>query len=118
MAAPLPPDPLDDDPPQDLMLPPLEAAVEKRSVSIQGHRTSVSLEAPFWRVLKRAARARGISLGALVAAIDAARRVDRVNLSSALRLFALAEAESRAAVALSDPEATLRGPSEDPSDQL
>ena len=50
MAAPLPPAPLDDDPPQNLMLPPLEAAVEKRSVSIQGHRTSVSLEAPFWRM--------------------------------------------------------------------
>ncbi|WP_372501610.1 ribbon-helix-helix domain-containing protein [Tistrella mobilis] len=116
MAAPLPPAPLDDDPPQDLMLPPLEAAVEKRSVSIQGHRTSVSLEAPFWRVLKRAARTRGISLGALVAAIDAARRVDQVNLSSALRLFALAEAENRAVTRLSEPAPSAQSPSEDASD--
>lgn len=90
-------------------LPPLDAAVEKRSVSIRGHRTSVSLETPFWQVLKRAARARGMSLGGLIAAVDAARVVERVNLSSALRLFALAESErgmARPGGAGHDPSAT------------
>lgn len=118
MAA-LPPDPLDDDdPPQDLALPPLEAAVEKRSVSIQGHRTSVSLETPFWRVLKQAARDRGMSLGALVAAIDAARRVDRVNLSSALRLFALAEAERRGPAPRFGHEPAVQSPREDAAGEV
>jgi len=69
--------------------------VRKRSVVIAGHRTSVSLEAPFWDVLRAAAKARGLSLNALIAEIDAARPLagpGRGNLSSALRVFALAEA--------------------------
>jgi len=56
----------------------------KRSVVIAGHRTSLSLEEPFWRDLGAIARRRGQSLNALVAAIDAGRDG---NLSSALRLF-------------------------------
>ena len=51
---------------------------------IAGHRTSFSLEEPFWRDLGEIARRRGLSLNALVASIDAARDG---NLSSALRLF-------------------------------
>lgn len=62
--------------------------VSKRSVTIAGHRTSVSLEDPFWAVLGEIARERGSSLGALVAEIDAGRGVG--NLSSALRLHVLA----------------------------
>ncbi len=57
---------------------------KKRSVVIAGHRTSLSLEEPFWRDLTSVARARGLSLSALVASIDAGRAG---NLSSALRLF-------------------------------
>jgi predicted DNA-binding ribbon-helix-helix protein len=57
---------------------------KKRSVRIAGHRTSLSLEEPFWRDLAAVARARGLSLNALVATIDAGRGG---NLSSALRLF-------------------------------
>jgi predicted DNA-binding ribbon-helix-helix protein len=59
-------------------------APRKRSVVIAGHRTSLSLEEPFWRDLGDVARARGLSLNALVSSVDAARGG---NLSSALRLF-------------------------------
>lgn len=58
----------------------------KRSVTIAGHRTSVSLEAPFWDALKEIAEARGLSLNALIEEIDGNRAS---NLSSALRVFAL-----------------------------
>jgi predicted DNA-binding ribbon-helix-helix protein len=64
------------------------AGVVKRSVAIAGHRTSVSLEAPFWAELHEIARQRGRSAQALVAEIDAARAGQ--NLSSAIRVFVLA----------------------------
>lgn len=67
-----------------------EPAIRKRSVLIAGHATSVSLEPEFWDALRRIAAARGLSLNALVAEIDA-RRGAR-NLSSALRVHALAAA--------------------------
>ena len=51
---------------------------------IAGHRTSLSLEEPFWRDLGEIARRRGLSLNALVATVDVERSG---NLSSALRLF-------------------------------
>ncbi len=57
---------------------------KKRSVVIAGHRTSLSLEEPFWRDLAAVARARGLSMSALVASVDEGRAG---NLSSALRLF-------------------------------
>ncbi len=66
---------------------PPEAAVAKRSLSIAGHRTSVSLEDAFWTALSDIARARGQSLAALVAEIDRGR--GEANLSSAIRVFAL-----------------------------
>lgn len=62
--------------------------VIKRSVMIAGHRTSVSLEQPFWDALREIAEARDSSIAGLVAEIDA-RRGDG-NLSSAIRLFVLA----------------------------
>jgi predicted DNA-binding ribbon-helix-helix protein len=62
--------------------------VRKRSVRIAGHRTSVSLEDAFWRELARIAEARGQSINALIAAIDAGRGG---NLSSAVRVFILNE---------------------------
>jgi predicted DNA-binding ribbon-helix-helix protein len=61
-------------------------AVRKRSVVVAGHKTSVSLEQPFWDELARIARARGQSLNALIGAIDKGRDG---NLSSALRVFVL-----------------------------
>jgi predicted DNA-binding ribbon-helix-helix protein len=63
------------------------ALLRKRSVRIAGHRTSVSVEEPFWTELGAIAAARGLSLDRLVAEIDRARGG---NLSSAIRLFVLA----------------------------
>jgi predicted DNA-binding ribbon-helix-helix protein len=60
----------------------------KRSLSIAGHRTSISLEEPFWEALRRIAAAREISVAALVAETDLGR--GDTNLSSALRLLVLA----------------------------
>ena len=62
--------------------------MKKRSISIHGHRTSVSLEEPFWNNLRAIAAQRGLSLASLVQMIDKERNV---GLSSALRLFVLAE---------------------------
>ena len=73
--------------------------VAKRSVIVAGHRTSVSLEAEFWDELSGLAKARRISLNALVAEVDATREG---NLSSALRLFVLRTVKARA---ISDPQA-------------
>ena len=62
--------------------------LEKRSVTLSGHRTSVALEPEFWSALAAIARRRGQTLAGLVAAVDAARAPDR-PLASALRVFAL-----------------------------
>ncbi|MEH3103690.1 MAG: ribbon-helix-helix domain-containing protein [Sphingomonas phyllosphaerae] len=59
----------------------------KRSVTIAGHATSVSLEPVFWTALEQAASAHALPLSALVARIDALRiaQDDPPNLASALR---------------------------------
>ena len=62
--------------------------MKKRSITIHGHRTSVSLEEPFWAILSAIAVQRGLSLASLVQMIDKERNG---GLSSALRLFVLAE---------------------------
>jgi predicted DNA-binding ribbon-helix-helix protein len=62
-------------------------ALRKRSVMIAGHRTSVSLEAPFWEALQALAAARGLSVQALIGRIDAGRAGQ--NLSSAIRVYVL-----------------------------
>ncbi|QGM97639.1 ribbon-helix-helix domain-containing protein [Methylocystis parvus] len=64
--------------------------VVKHSIVIAGHRTSVSLEEPFWRALKEIAATDGVSLAGLVARVDEGRGT--ANLSSALRVFALERA--------------------------
>jgi predicted DNA-binding ribbon-helix-helix protein len=66
--------------------------VVKRSVSIAGHATSISLEEPFWLGLRALAALRAVPLARLIADIDAAR--DGGNLSSALRVHVLAAAMS------------------------
>ena len=65
----------------------MKSSVVKRSIVIDGHKTSVSLEDAFWSDLKEIAHAQGATLSTLVAAIDKARQ--RANLSSAIRLFVL-----------------------------
>jgi predicted DNA-binding ribbon-helix-helix protein len=62
--------------------------MRKRSVTIDGHRTSISLEDAFWRELLAIAEGRGLSLNALVAEVDHGR-AGAGNLSSALRLHVL-----------------------------
>ena len=66
----------------------MTTGVTKRSVMIAGHRTSVSLEDPFWEALREIAAARGQSVQALIGGIDAER--EGQNLSSAIRVFVLA----------------------------
>ena len=62
------------------------SATAKHSVVIEGHRTSVSLEAPFWEALREIARERGMSVNRLIDGIDR----DRFgNLSSAIRVYVL-----------------------------
>ena len=70
------------------------ATLRKRSVTIAGHRTSVSLEDAFWARLHEMAAARGIPLVALITAVDAGRTG---NLSGALRVAVLDWVASRAA---------------------
>ena len=65
----------------------MSAGLTKHSVMIAGHRTSVSLEDPFWTALREVAAARGQSVQALIGAIDAGRGGQ--NLSSAIRVFVL-----------------------------
>jgi predicted DNA-binding ribbon-helix-helix protein len=65
----------------------MKSTIVKRSVVIAGHKTSVSLEEPFWTALKQIAAARGMFLCDLVASIEAGRQ--HANLSSAIRLFVL-----------------------------
>ena len=59
----------------------------KRSVTIAGHQTSISLEPAFWTALERIARGEGLPLNALITRIDAERleSVTPPNLTSALR---------------------------------
>ena len=59
---------------------------QKRSVSLHGHKTSVSLEKAFWKVLEEAAHTQNISLTQLIKNIDETRQG---NLASALRLYGL-----------------------------
>ncbi len=64
----------------------------KRSITIAGHQTSISLEPVFWEALEAAAVARALPLSALVAAIDHARiqAADPPNLASAIRSWLMA----------------------------
>ncbi|RYY28371.1 MAG: aryl-sulfate sulfotransferase [Sphingomonadales bacterium] len=63
----------------------------KRSVTIAGHQTSISLEPIFWDALEAAAEARALPINALVAAIDHARisGENPPNLASAIRTWLL-----------------------------
>lgn len=66
----------------------------KRSFSIDGHRTSISLEAAFWTALKAAAAEDRIPLAALIASIDKDR--GGAGLSSAVRVWLLQRMTERA----------------------
>lgn len=63
------------------------SGIVKRSVAIAGHRTSISLEEPFWEALREIADQEGQSIQALIGRIDAER--GEQNLSSAIRVHIL-----------------------------
>jgi predicted DNA-binding ribbon-helix-helix protein len=70
----------------------MDLMLEKRSLTLAGHATSVALEPEFWSVLERAAREDAVSFARLIARIDAERsaREPGQPLSSACRVWALA----------------------------
>lgn len=67
--------------------------LQKHSVSIAGHRTSITLERAFWKALGEIAGRRGNTVAGLIAEIDRGRAADPAapNLSSAIRVFVLRE---------------------------
>ncbi len=66
----------------------------KHSVTLRGHRTSISLEDEFWQELRALAEKKGMAINALVAEIDVNRGSD-VGLASALRLYVLEALKER-----------------------
>lgn len=62
----------------------------KRSLTLRGHRTSVSLEDIFWKEFRRIAEARDQTINGLAAEIDEAR--GDIGLASAIRVFVLESA--------------------------
>lgn len=62
----------------------------KRSLTLNGHRTSVSLEAEFWDAFRDIAERRRVALNALAAEIDEGRDM-QIGLATAIRLFVLSE---------------------------
>ncbi len=66
------------------------ARPQKRSLTLRGHATSVSLEDEFWLAFREIAAARGQAVNALAAEVDAARDFD-TGLASAIRVFVLKE---------------------------
>jgi len=65
----------------------MKSSIVKRSVVIGGHKTSVSLEEPFWTDLKQIAHTQHVSLSVLITQIDGTR--EQSNLSSEIRVFVL-----------------------------
>jgi predicted DNA-binding ribbon-helix-helix protein len=72
------------------------AGLQKRSMALDGHRTSLALEVEFWAVLDGLAQARGMALSSLVAEIDHARAAHTPErpLASAVRVYALTMAQA------------------------
>ena len=73
----------------------MKTSIVKRSIITGGHKTSVSLEDPFWDAMKEIAAIKGATLSELVRQIDSDR--ENSNLSSAIRLFVLDRYMSRGA---------------------
>ncbi len=73
----------------------MSARPVKRSLTLRGHRTSVSLEDAFWTEFRAIAKARGLAINALAAEIDAERGTE-AGLASAIRVFVLQELKAQA----------------------
>lgn len=72
----------------------MSARPVKRSLTLRGHRTSVSLEDEFWVAFREIAESRDVPLNVLAAEIDASRGLDS-GLASAIRIFVLREIQSK-----------------------
>ena len=77
----------------------------KRSFSIAGHRTSISLEAAFWDAFRELCRADGMSMAAMLARIDR-ERGSEAGLSGAVRVWILQRYREGRVVAHSNPKQT------------
>jgi len=66
----------------------------KRSLTLAGHRTSVSLEEEFWQAFREIAADRGVPPSRLAAEIDRARGLE-MGLATAIRLFVIADYRRR-----------------------
>jgi predicted DNA-binding ribbon-helix-helix protein len=86
----------------------------KRSVTIAGHETSISLEPAFWDALREEAEAKHLPLNALIARIDAARIAasDPPNLASAIRVWLFDRVKQRG---VSAPAGSAPGPQSAPA---
>mgnify|MGYP006280244145 CR=1 FL=1 len=72
----------------------MSARPVKRSLTLRGHRTSVSLEDAFWRAFREIAEEKGMALNALAAEIDEARGME-AGLASAIRVHVLEHYRAR-----------------------
>ena len=69
------------------------SSVRKRSILVNRHKTSVSLEDAFWEEVRAIARSRNMTLSDFVSEVEQARHAG--NLSSALRLIVLETLQAR-----------------------
>ena len=69
----------------------------KHSLTLKGHRTSVSLEHTFWQAFRELAMNKGVALNVLAAEIDAGRDTD-VGLASAIRVYVFETLRSSVAI--------------------
>ena len=67
--------------------PLMKSRVMKRSLRVDGHKTSVSLEGEFWTALKEIAATQNVGTPKLISTIDSQRQNN--NLSSAIRVYVL-----------------------------
>ena len=65
----------------------MKSTIIKRSIIVDGHKTSICLEDAFWSSLKEIAQAQGATVSQTVTEIDKTRQYS--NLSSAVRIFVL-----------------------------
>ena len=67
----------------------MNSSIIKRSVVINGHKTSISLEDAFWAEVKAIASQNNTTVSNLISSVDRGRQADAANLSSTLRVFVL-----------------------------
>jgi predicted DNA-binding ribbon-helix-helix protein len=75
----------------------MKSAILKRSIFLDGHKTSVSLEDAFWSELKEIAHLQRVTLSKLVAGIEGTHK--QRNLSSAIRVFVLEHVQKQSSSA-------------------